>query len=87
MAPIGETCFGEACARVIRATWIKRQISETSTLSPTLKLAYYLRCVPNLRSDFGMDFELALQTLKQGMSCNEDGKPQFLKSHELLSDL
>ena len=82
--PIGDTVFVQACARLWSAAWIKRQIKETSTAPSPLDIsgiAYAMRYT--FASDIGMAFELALKTLKQGLSCNKDGEPQVKKSHDL----
>ena len=83
--PIGPTAFVQACARMMSAAWIRRQIDETSTGPPfTISgVAYALRFT--VASDIGMAFELALKSLVQGLSLNEDGQPQVLKGHHLMS--
>ena len=85
--PIGPTAFVQACARMMSAAWIRRQIDETSTGPPfTISgIAYALRFT--VASDIGMAFELALKSLVQGLSLNEDGRPQVLKGHHLISDM
>ena len=84
---IGGTIFVQACARMMAAAHIRKQIFETST-APGLDLsgiAYSMR--HTVASDIGMAFELALKSLAQGLSPNQDGEKQVLKSHDLLSDL
>lgn len=83
----GSTIFVQACARMMGATWIRRQMIETSTapLSGISGIAYSLRYT--FASDIGMSFELALKSVAQGLSPHPDGQPQVLDSHELRSDL
>ena len=84
---IGSTVFVQACARVMSAAWIGRQIRETST-APGMSIsgtAYALR--HTFASDIGMGFELAVKSLMQGLSPNEDGEPQVLKTHNLIGSL
>ena len=83
----GPTLFVQACARMMGAAWIYRQMLETST-APTSGIsgiAYSMRFT--IASDIGMSFELAIKSLAQGLSQNPDGQPQVRKSHELASDL
>lgn len=87
--PIGETAFVQACARLMSAAWIRRQIREG--LSPSSSgltisgITYAMRYT--MASDIGMAFELAMKTLQQGLSCSKDGQPQVLKSHDLAGQL
>ena len=84
---IGSTIFVQACARMMSAAWIRKQIVETST-APGLNvsgIAYSMRYT--VASDIGMAFELALKSAAQGHSPNQDGEKQVLKSHDLLSHL
>lgn len=87
--PIGETVFVQACARLMSAAWIRRQIRED--LSPSSSglmingITYAMRYT--MASDIGMAFELAMKTLQQGLSHNKDGQPQVLKSHDLAGKL
>ncbi|MCY4514959.1 MAG: hypothetical protein OXC69_07480 [Candidatus Tectomicrobia bacterium] len=85
-APIGSTVFVQACARLMSAAWIDRQMLETSTAPGmnTSGVAYALRFT--IASDIGMAFELALKSLVQGLSPNNDGDPQVLKGHDLRSE-
>ena len=87
--PIGETAFVQACARLMSAAWIRRQIREDLTPSSSglmiSGIAYAMRYT--MASDIGMAFELAMKTLQQGLSCNKDGQPQVLKSHDLVGNL
>ena len=84
--PIGSTVFVQACARMMSAAWIERQMLETSTAPgmSTSGVAYALRHI--IASDIGMAFELALKSLVQGLSPNKDGYPQVLKGHDLMSE-
>ena len=81
--PIGSTVFVQACARMMAAAWIERQMLETSTAPgmSTSGVAYALR--HTIASDIGMGFELALKSLAQGLSPNKDGDPQVLHGHTL----
>ena len=84
---IGNTVFVQACARMMSAAWIRKQIIETST-APGLDvsgIAYSMRYT--VASDIGMAFELALKSVAQGLSPNQDGEKQVLKSHDLPSHL
>ena len=83
--PIGSTIFVQACARMMSAAWIERQMLETSTAPgmSTSGVAYALR--HTIASDIGMAFELALKSLVQDLSPNKDGDPQVLEGHNLLS--
>ena len=84
---IGGTIFVQACARMMAAAHIRKQIFETSTASglDVSGIAYSMRFT--VASDIGMAFELALKSLAQGLSPNQDGEKQVLKSHDLLSHL
>ena len=81
--PIGSTVFVQACARMMSAAWIERQMLETSTAPgmSTSGVAYALR--HTIASDIGMGFELALKSLAQGLSPNKDGDPQVPHGHDL----
>jgi len=81
--PIGSTVFVQACARMMSAAWIERQMLETSTAPgmSTSGVAYALR--HTIASDIGMGFELALKSLAQGLSPNKDGDPQVPHGHNL----
>ena len=83
----GSTIFVQACARMMGAAWIRRQMIETSTapLSGISGIAYAMRYT--FASDIGMSFELALKSVAQGLSLHPDGQPQVLDSHKLLADL
>lgn len=83
----GSTIFVQACARMMCAAWIRRQMVETSTTpaSGISGIAYSMRY--SIASDIGMSFELAIKSLAQGLSPHPDGQPQVLNSHELLSVL
>ena len=83
----GSTIFVQACARMMGAAWIRRQMIETSTapLSGISGIAYAMRYT--FASDIGMSFELAIKSVAQGLSPQPDGQPQVLNSHELLSVL
>ena len=83
LVKIGNLVFVQACAKMMSAAWIRRQIVETSTAPPmnVSGIAYELR--HTVAADIGMGFELALKSLSQGLSDNEDGNPQVLKSHDL----
>ena len=83
----GSTIFVQACARMMSAAWIKKQMIETSTASSLdiSGIAYAMRYT--IASDIGMAFELALKSVAQGLSPNQDGENQVLKSHDLLSHL
>ena len=61
--PIGSTVFVQACARMMSAPWIERQMAETSTapLMSTSGVAYALK--HTIASNIGMGFELALKSL------------------------
>ena len=87
LVKIGSTAFVQACARMMSATWIRRQIAETSTAPPMgiSGIAYSMRFT--VASDIGMAFELAVKSVSQGLSLNKDGEPQVLNSHDLLSVL
>ena len=55
----GQTIFVQACARMMSAAWIKRQMAETST-APRANLsgiAYSMRFT--IASDMGMAFDWA----------------------------
>ena len=83
----GSTIFVQACARMMSAAWLRKQILETST-APGLGvsgIAYSMRYT--VASDIGMAFELALKSVAQGLSPNQDGEKQVPKSHDLLSHL
>ena len=83
----GNTIFVQACARMMSAAWIKKQISDSST-APDLGIsgiAYAMRFT--VASDIGMAFELGVKSVAQGLSPNPDGQRQVLKSHELFSIL
>ena len=83
----GSTIFVQACARMMSAAWIRKQIRDTST-APGLDvsgIAYSMRYT--VASDIGMAFELAVKSVAQGLSPNQDGEPQVLNSHDLLSHL
>ena len=83
----GQTIFVQACARMMSAAWIQRQMEETSTaLGMEISgIAYSMRFT--IASDVGMAFELGLKSVAQGLSPNPDGQPQVLNSHELNSVL
>ena len=83
----GSTIFVQACARMMCAAWIRKQMVETSTApaSGISGIAYSMRY--GFASDIGMSFELAIKSLAQGLSPHPDGQPQVLNSHELLSVL
>ena len=83
----GSTIFVQACARMMGAAWVSRQMIETSTapLSGISGIAYSMRYT--IASDIGMAFELAIKSLAQGLSSHPDGQSQVLNSHELLSVL
>ena len=80
---IGSTVFVQACAKMMSAAWIERQMLETSTAPgmSTSGVAYALR--HTIASDIGMAFELALKSLAQGLSPNKDGEPQVPHGHNL----
>ena len=81
---IGSIVYVQACARMMSAAWIRRQIRETSTSSgmSISGIAYALG--HTVASDIGIGFELAIKSLAQGLSPNEDGKPQVLYTHNLI---
>ena len=87
--PIGDTTFVQACARLMSAGWLRRQIRKDFTPSSSglmiSGIFYAMRYT--MASDFGMAFELAMKTLQQGLSCHEDGHPQVLNSHDLVRTL
>ena len=87
LVEIGSTAFVQACARMMSATWIRRQIAEVSTAPPMgiSGIAYSMRFT--VASDLGMAFELAVKSLTQGLSSKKDGEPQVFDSHDLLTDL
>ena len=87
LVEIGSTAFVQACARMMSATWIRRQIAETSTAPPMgiSGIAYTMRFT--VASDIGMAFELAVKSDSQELSLNKDGEPQVPNSHDLLSVL
>lgn len=62
----GCTIFVQACARMMSAAWIRRQMVETSTASSSgiSGIAYSMRY--SFASDIGMSFELATKSLAQG---------------------
>ena len=83
----GSTIFVQACAQMMGAAWIRKQIKDTST-APGLDLsgiAYAMRYT--VASNVGMAFELALKSVAQGLSSKKDGEPQVLKTHDLHSHL
>lgn len=66
------------------ATSVRKLIHESSNAQPGAisGVAYELR--HTFAADTGMAFELALKSVKQGLSPHEDGDPQVLNSHNLL---
>lgn len=82
--PVGETIFVQACAHLLSAAWIEKQMKETSTAPSPLAIsgiAYSMRYT--YASDIAMAFELALKTLMQGLVPSKAEETEIKSIHNL----
>ena len=86
LASVGPTIFVQACARMMSAAWIERQMLETSTagLMNLSGVAFALR--HTIASEIALGYELALKSLVSSLGVHREGGTLKVRAgHDLLA--